>query len=79
MSKKPPKRPEHCPKGYEWLPDAYKRDVERHGPEALERKRQALAEGEIIAKLRTRSGERHEIAPRMWDKEPVAEKVYPRF
>lgn len=79
MSKKPPKRPEHCPQGYEWLPDAYKRDVEPHGPEARERVRQALAEGNILAKLRTRSGERHEIAPRMWDKEPVAEKVYPRF
>ncbi len=79
MSKKPPKRPEHCPQGYEWLPDAYKRDVEPHGPEARERVRQAFAEGDIIALLRTRSGERHEIAPRMWDKEPVAEKVYPRF
>ncbi len=79
MSKKPPKRPEHCPRDHEWLPDAYKRDVESHGPEALERKRQALAEGEIIAKLRTRSGERHEIDRRMWDKEPVAKKVYPRF
>ncbi len=79
MSKKPPKRPEHCPQGYEWLPDAYKRDVEPHGPEVRERVRQAFAEGDIIALLRTRSGERHEIAPRMWDKEPIAEKVYPRF
>ncbi len=79
MSKKPPKRPEHCPQGYEWLPDAYKRDVEPHGPEARERVRQAFAEGKIIALLRTPFGERHEIAPRMWDKEPVAEKVYPRF
>ncbi len=79
MSKKPPKRPEHCPKGYEWLPDAYKRDVEPHGPEACERVRQALAEGKIKALLRTPFGERYEIAPRMWDKEPVAEKVYRRF
>ena len=79
MSKKPPKRPEHCPQGYEWLADAYKRDVEPHGPEARERVRQAFAEGKIIALLRTPFGERHEIAPRMWDKEPVAAKVYPRF
>ena len=79
MSKKPPKRPEHCPKGYEWLPDAYKRDVEHHGPEARERVRQALAEGDIIAILRTPFGERPEIDRRMWDKEPVAKKVYPRF
>ncbi len=79
MSKKPPERPEHCPRDHEWLPDAYKRDVEPHGPEARDRVRQALAEGDIIAKLRTRSGERHEIDRRMWDKEPVAKKVYPRF
>ncbi len=79
MSKKPPKRPEHCPNRHEWLPNAYKRDVKPHGPEARERVRQALAEGKIIALLRTPSGERHEIDRRMWDKEPGAKKVYPRF
>ena len=79
MTKKKLDRPEHVPKDHEWLPDAYKRDVEPLGPEARELVRQALAEGEITALLRTPFGERHPIPPRMWEKEPVAEKVYPRF
>ncbi len=79
MSKKPPKRPEHCPNGHAWLPDAYKHDVKPHGPEARERVRRALAEGKIKALLRTPFGERYEVDRRMWEKEPVAEKVYPRF
>ncbi len=32
---------------YEWLPDAYERDVKPHGPEARETVRQALAEGDF--------------------------------
>ncbi len=72
-------RPEHCPRGHEWLPDAFRRDIEPHGPGARERARQALAEGDVEALLRTPLGDRYPIDARMWDKEPVARKVYPRF
>ncbi len=72
-------RPEHAPLGYEWLPDAYAHDVAPHGPEGRERVRQALAEREIEALLRTQLGHRIVVDPRIWDKEPVARKVYPRF
>ena len=75
----PSERPEHSPRGYEWLPDAFKRDVEPHGPDAREQVRQALAEDDFKAMLRTKIGKRYEIDPRMWDKEPLAQKVYPRF
>ena len=79
MNKAHPDRPEHCPQGYEWLPDAVRRDVEPHGPDALERVRQALAEGDILAKLRIPLGYRYDIDPHIWDKEPVRRKVNPRF
>ena len=72
-------RPEHSPEGYEWLPDAYARDVKPHGFDARESVRRALAEGQSEALLRTPIGERHPIPQRMWDKEPVAEKVFPWF
>ena len=79
MPEKRPNRPEHCPERYEWLPDAYARDVKPRGLEARESVRQALAEGQSEALLRTPIGERHPIPSRMWDKEPVAEKVFPWF
>jgi hypothetical protein len=74
-----PDRPEHIPRGYEWLPDAYKRGIEPHGPEALERVRFALGEGEIEAVLLLDLGHLEPIAGRMWRKTPVAKKVLPRF
>ena len=79
MDNKRPNRPEHHPEGYEWLPDAYARDVRPHSDEAREKVRQALAEGKCTPLLRTLIGERHPIPTRMWDKEPVAKKVYPLF
>ena len=79
MTDRTPNHPEHSPKGYEWLPDAYARDVGPHSSEAREKVRQALAEGECKPLLRTLVGERHSIPIRMWDKEPVAKKVYPVF
>ena len=75
----PSERPESCPRGYEWLPDAYQRDVEPHGPAAREKVRQTLAEGDIKAILQDRIGERYTIPPRMWRKEPLAQMVYPQF
>ena len=80
MTKEHPDRPEHCPPRNEWLPDAYKRDIEPLGPEARERARQALAEGDIPAKLcRPSLGKDYPVPTRMWKKEPLAEKVHPRF
>lgn len=79
MTKILPDRPEHVPRGYEWLPDAYKRDVEPHGPEARERVRYALAEGDIKALLLLDLGHEEPIDGRMWRKTPLARKVYPRF
>lgn len=79
MSKDFPNRPEHIPLECEWLPEAYKRDVEPYGPEALERVRFALGEGEIEALLLLDLGHLEPIDGRMWRKTPVAEKVLPRF
>ena len=79
MPDKRPNRPEHSPKGYEWLPDAYTRDAGPHDPEARENLRQALAEGECEPLLRISTGQPYPIPIRMWDKEPVAGKVYPLF
>lgn len=76
---KTPDRPEHSPRDHEWLPDAYHRDVEPHGPEARELVRQALAEGDIKALLRTPVGELFDVAARMWRKDSLDQKVYPRF
>ena len=76
MPEKKPSRPEHSPEDYEWISDAYARDVKPFNSEARERIRQALAEGECDSLLRTLVGERYPIPIRMWDKEPVAEKVY---
>ena len=56
MADEHPDRPEHSPRGYEWLPDVYKRDIEALGPEARECARQVLVEGEIDAILRTPLG-----------------------
>ncbi len=72
-------RPEHEPVGYEWLHDAFVRDVGNNDKALRERARSALAEGMIKAILRTPFGNRHKIPRRMWDKEPVARKVYRRF
>lgn len=74
-----PDRPEHIPRGYEWLPDAYKRDVEPHGSGALERVRYALGEGDIVARLLYDLGQFEPIDQRAWRKTPIAEKVLPRF
>ena len=79
MTKDFPDRPEHVPRGYEWLPDAYKRDVEPHGPEARERVRYALAVGDIEALLLADLGHEIPIDGRMWRKTPLERKVYPRF
>ena len=74
-----PDRPEHIPRGYEWLPDAYKRDVEPRGPDARERVRYALGEGDIEAVLFLDLGNIEPIDQRMWRKTPIARKVLPRF
>ena len=79
MTEKRPSRPEHSPRGYEWLPDAYKRDVKPLGLKGREHARQMLAEGDVKAILRTPFGGRYSIFERMWDKEPLETKVYPRF
>lgn len=72
-------RPEHRPAGYEWLPDAFARDVGFDNHAGRELVRSALAEGQIVALLRIPLGHRYEIPQRMWDKEPVARMVLPRF
>lgn len=79
MSNPPPGRPEHTPRGYEWLPEAYKRDVEPDSAEARETVRQALAEGDIEAKLHVKVGKTFDVFDHMWAKWPFADKVYPRF
>jgi len=72
-------RPKHTPKEYEWLPEAYKRDVHPHGDEAREQIRSALVEGEIKAIIRTPQGRRYPFPPVLWDKDALDEKVWPRF
>ena len=79
MSNPKPKRPEHTPRGYEWLPDAYERDVAPRGNDAREKVRVALAEGDIVAKLHSNVGAMYDVFDRMWSKPPLTEKVYPRF
>ena len=79
MTEKRPSRPEHSPRGYEWLPDAYKRAVKPLGLKGREHARQILAEGDVKAILRAPFGGRYSIFERMWDKEPLEKKVYPRF
>lgn len=79
MSDTQTSRPEHCPEGHEWLPDAYSRDIAPHGQEARELVRIALAEGRVKALLRDEYGQRIPAAERMWDKEPLDQKVYPWF
>lgn len=74
-----PDRPEIVPRGYEFLPDAIKRDVEPHGVKALELVQQALGEGDIVALLQGHLGHRKPIPQRIWNKHPLIRKVYPRF
>ena len=73
------RRPEHCPRGHEWLPDAFNRDIAPYGDPATEAARRQLAEGDIEATLRQSTGDRHPVDRRMWEKEPLRSKVYPRF
>jgi hypothetical protein len=75
----PADRPERAPRGFEWLPDAYHRDVEPLGDEALEKIGEALAEGDVEVILRSPHGERKPVPDRMWDKDEVERKVYRRF
>ena len=65
MAHKPSDRPEHSPRGYEWLPDAYERDVKLHGPEARETVRQALADDDFEALLLDTIGKQYPIPHRM--------------
>lgn len=71
--------PDHCPAGYEWLPHAFARSAGRSRDQDRERIRSALAEGEIEAILRTPLGHRNIVPQRMWDKDRLDRKVYPRF
>ena len=68
MSNPLPDRPEFIPQGYEWLREAYKRDVEPHGAETWETVRQALAEGNIEAKILDKFGSLENVQTRMWRK-----------
>lgn len=73
-------RPEHTPRGYEWLPDAFHRDIEPGGDQSLETARRALAEGDVEACLLDhRVGQLYPIAERMWTKPPLSKRVFPRF
>ena len=74
-----PDRQEYVPRDYEFLPDALKRDVEPHGPRARDQVCRALAEGDVEPILKTHLGHRERIPLRVWDKYPLARKVYPRF
>ncbi len=74
-----PDRPEYVPRGYEFLPDSFARDVRPHGHAALEKVRQALAESDIVALLQSYLGHRELIPQRIWNKYPHQKKVYPRF
>jgi hypothetical protein len=71
-------RPPRPPRGYEWLPDAFLRDVGSDS-EQIEFVRECLAEGDISAKLLDVYGELRDIPARAWRKAPFTEKVYPRF
>ena len=66
-----------APPGHIWLPDSIQ--WETSGPSDFGRVREALATGQIAALLRTKCGEIHAVPSRIWGKEPVAEKVLPRF
>jgi hypothetical protein len=70
-----PVRPDHVPKGCEWLPDITK----GMSPEGLESARLALAENEVEAILQTLAGDRFSIPPSFWRQSPLDEKVNPRF
>jgi hypothetical protein len=61
------------------LPKAFEREVGLGKDAARELLRSVLAEGKIVAILRTPLGHRYDIPQRMWDKDRVAKKVYPRF
>ena len=74
-----PDRPETVPRDYDFLPDAFERDVAQHGPKAVEVVRRALAEGDIIAFLQSHLGHQEPISQRIWKKYPLRRKVYPRF
>jgi hypothetical protein len=75
----PADRPDHAPRGFEWLPDAYQRDIEPLGEEARENMRQALADGDVEAILRSPYGPRKPVLDHMWEKDDVERKVYRRF
>ena len=68
MSNPLPDRPEFTPRGYEWLREAYKRDVEPHGAETWKTVRQALAEGNIEAEILDKFGRLESVQARMWRK-----------
>lgn len=77
MSHPKPKHPGYTPRGYEWVLEAYERDIKPHGEPAREKVRVALSEGDIIAKLYSRVGEVYDVPTRMWRKRP--EKVLSYF
>ena len=68
MNKKHPDRPAHCPRNHEWLPDAYKRDVEPLGVEARELMREAFAEEDIEVLFLADVGDQYPLPTRMWRK-----------
>ena len=74
-----PDRPEFVPRGYEFLPDAFKRDVKPHGTRGRDHVLNALAEGDIRAFLLTHLGHWEPIPLRMWRKSPRSRKVVRRL
>ena len=79
MFKKKLDPPDFAPDGYEWLPRVHEYYLEPTVPFSKEMTRRALAEGKIVAMLHAPSGKRYDIPQYVWDRMPVAEKVYPRF